>query len=163
MKIDDASKNKLQKWGFHYLAVLLANTDREKLPEFVLTYMNAHKFDPYNLKDMDDMSIEQRDSLIELDHTIGKFMYDNAMNTNLMKYQNRTATFQYTVGAILVFVSFLYIFLITWIPIPEQNIRFVDTSLGFLLGTVISTIIMYFFGASASSTTTVTKSTGMKK
>ena len=44
-----------------------------------------------------------------------------------------------------------YIFLITFLTIPEANVRFADTTLGFLLGTIVATIINYFFGSSKSS------------
>lgn len=49
------------------------------------------------------------------------------------------------------FVAVGYIFLITFLTIPETNVRFADTTLGFLLGTIVSTIINYFFGSSKSS------------
>lgn len=49
------------------------------------------------------------------------------------------------------FVGVVYIFLITFISIPESNVRFADTTLGFLLGTIVATIINYFFGSSKSS------------
>ena len=45
----------------------------------------------------------------------------------------------------------VYIFLITFTYIPELNIRFADTILGFLLGTVVATILNFFLGSSASS------------
>jgi hypothetical protein len=48
-------------------------------------------------------------------------------------------------------VSILYVFLITFWPIPEESIRFADTILGFILGTVISTIINFFMGSAISS------------
>ncbi len=38
----------------------------------------------------------------------------------------------------------VYIFLITFTNIPELNIRFADTILGFLLGTVVATILNFF-------------------
>ena len=44
-----------------------------------------------------------------------------------------------------------YIVLITVVDIPEKNIRFVDTVLGFILGTVVATILNFFFGSSQSS------------
>jgi len=44
-----------------------------------------------------------------------------------------------------------YVFLITFLTIPEANVRFADTTLGFLLGTIVATIINYFFGSSKSS------------
>ena len=44
-----------------------------------------------------------------------------------------------------------YIFFITFGTIAESNIRFADTILGFLLGTVVATILNFFLGSSASS------------
>lgn len=45
----------------------------------------------------------------------------------------------------------IYIGFITFAPIPEANIRFADTILGFLLGTLVSQIISFFYGSSSSS------------
>jgi hypothetical protein len=45
----------------------------------------------------------------------------------------------------------LYIGLITFLNIPPENIRFVDTVLGFILGTIVSSVINYFFGSSSGS------------
>lgn len=47
--------------------------------------------------------------------------------------------------------AILYIFGITFFPIPEGNQRVVDTILGFVLGTVIASIIGFFFGNSFRS------------
>lgn len=47
--------------------------------------------------------------------------------------------------------SILYIGFITFASIPAPNIRFADTILGFILGTVIATIINFFFGSSKQS------------
>ena len=44
-----------------------------------------------------------------------------------------------------------YIGFITFGTIPEDNQRFADTILGFLLGTVVATILQFFFGASMGS------------
>jgi hypothetical protein len=45
----------------------------------------------------------------------------------------------------------LYIAFITFGEIPEANVRFADTILGFLLGTVVATIIQFFMGSSMGS------------
>ena len=45
----------------------------------------------------------------------------------------------------------VYIFFITFGDIPLANQRFADTILGFILGTVIATILNFFFGSSQSS------------
>lgn len=49
------------------------------------------------------------------------------------------------------FSSIVYIFCISFFPVPEPNLRLVDTILGFILGTIIATIINFFFGSSSSS------------
>lgn len=48
-------------------------------------------------------------------------------------------------------VSVIYIFMVTFMSIPTANVRFADTVLGFLLGTIVATIINYFYGSSKSS------------
>jgi hypothetical protein len=45
----------------------------------------------------------------------------------------------------------VYICAITFAPIPETSVRFADTILGFLLGTIVATILQFFFGSSKSS------------
>ena len=50
------------------------------------------------------------------------------------------------------FITAVYIFMITFVEIPLANVRFSDTVLGFLLGTVIATIMNYFLGSSSGST-----------
>ncbi len=45
----------------------------------------------------------------------------------------------------------VYIFFITFGAIPADNVRFADTILGFVLGTVIATILNFFLGSSKQS------------
>ena len=45
-------------------------------------------------------------------------------------------------------IAAVYIIAVTFMTIPTANIRFVDTVIGFMLGTIVSTIIGYFFGSS---------------
>ena len=47
--------------------------------------------------------------------------------------------------------SATYIGLITFGQIPAENMRFADTILGFLLGTIVATMISFFYGSSAGS------------
>lgn len=56
----------------------------------------------------------------------------------------------YFSGAWSIFAS-LYIMLITFMVIPTANVRFADTILGFILGTVIATILNFFLGSSKTS------------
>jgi hypothetical protein len=45
----------------------------------------------------------------------------------------------------------IYIGFITFGDIPMQNVRFADTILGFILGTVIATMLNFWFGSSIGS------------
>ena len=49
-------------------------------------------------------------------------------------------------------LSATYIGFITFGYIPTQNVRFADTILGFVLGTLVSTIINFFYGSAHGST-----------
>lgn len=59
--------------------------------------------------------------------------------------------FIYYFSSIWSVISMIYIFLITFMAIPQANVRFADTILGFLLGTVIATMFNFFLGSSKSS------------
>jgi len=59
--------------------------------------------------------------------------------------------FVYYFAAFWSIASALYIAFITFGEIPEANVRFADTILGFLLGTIVATIVQFFFGSSDSS------------
>ena len=59
--------------------------------------------------------------------------------------------FVYVFAAGWSIVAVVYIFMITFMNIPTANVRFADTVLGFLLGTIVATIINYFYGSSKSS------------
>jgi len=59
--------------------------------------------------------------------------------------------FIYYLASCWSFVSMVYIFMITFVNIPTSSVRFADTILGFLLGTIIATILNFFFGSSTGS------------
>ena len=59
--------------------------------------------------------------------------------------------FVYYLASFWSLVAVIYIGMITFMTIPEANVRFADTILGFLLGTVIATIFNFFLGSSQSS------------
>jgi hypothetical protein len=44
-----------------------------------------------------------------------------------------------------------YVGFITFGSIPEPNVRFADTILGFILGTVVATMLNFWFGSSIGS------------
>ena len=48
-------------------------------------------------------------------------------------------------------VASVYIYFVTFTSFPVQNQRFADTTLGFVLGTIIASIIGFFYGSSLGS------------
>jgi hypothetical protein len=61
--------------------------------------------------------------------------------------------FVYVMASYLLIVSTVYVGYITFGTIPPDNVRFADVILGFLLGTVISSVINFFLGSSRSAQT----------
>lgn len=59
--------------------------------------------------------------------------------------------FIYLFASIWSIFAMAYIALITFYTIPQTSQRFADTILGFLLGTIVSAIIQFFFGSSLGS------------
>lgn len=62
-----------------------------------------------------------------------------------------TSRFMLWFGAGNIAVTFIYIFCITFIEVPKDNQKFADTILGFLMGTLVATIIQFYFGSSHNS------------
>lgn len=57
----------------------------------------------------------------------------------------------------------LYIFLVSFLKIPENNQRLVDTITGFLLGTIIALILNFYFGSSHGSQAKTEQTEGLIK
>lgn len=72
-----------------------------------------------------------------------------AMNTAAMQSNDKFIShFAPALAAFWSVVSATYIAFITFATIPENNVRFADTVLGFILGTVVATLINFYFGSS---------------
>lgn len=80
-----------------------------------------------------------------------EFILDALDNDNTsVKQDTGTSLIAYRqfLGTLLIVISLLYVLALTWIPVDPDNQRFADTSLGFILATVISTVINFFYGNS---------------
>lgn len=65
--------------------------------------------------------------------------------------KNYTSRFILSLAACSLLICFIYIYLITFVPIPKGNERYADVCLGFLLGTFMATIVQFFYGSSSNS------------
>ncbi len=69
----------------------------------------------------------------------------------LQQSDNFSKRFIYILASFWSLAAVIFIFLVTFLKYPESNTRIVDTIMGFMLGTIIATIMQFFFGSSASS------------
>jgi len=67
---------------------------------------------------------------------------------NLKQDDKFSKRFIYILASFWSLFAAIYIFFITFGTIPAANARFADTILGFLLGTIVATIINFFLGTS---------------
>lgn len=75
-----------------------------------------------------------------------------AMNVETSKSEDKfVRRFIYYLAIFWSVCAATYIGFITFGYIPEENVRFADTILGFLLGTVIASILGFFYGSSKGS------------
>lgn len=110
------------------------------------------------------LTAEQKAKLVEMEVEIKKIDFEKLkldyQNTNDARDMQKVALqqddifskrFVYYLATFWSFVCVIYIFFITFGNIPSDNVRFADTILGFLLGTIIATIINFFLGSSKGS------------
>lgn len=75
-----------------------------------------------------------------------------SMQVEALKHGDKfSKRFVYYFATFWSITSALYIAMITFGEIPAANVRFADTILGFILGTIIATIVQFFFGSSQGS------------
>jgi hypothetical protein len=95
--------------------------------------------------------------LQELELEYAKLAQENTANARAMQIaalQQTDAFSKRFVAYLSAFWSIMavsYIGFVTFVDIPEKNVRFVDTILGFMLGTVVATVLNFWLGSSAGS------------
>lgn len=92
---------------------------------------NEHIAEQMRLADVKDARDMQKAALAQEDVFSKRFVY-------------------YFAGGWSLFIG-LYLTLVTIYPIPQANLRVVDTVVGVLIGTVLGAIFQFFYGSSASS------------
>jgi hypothetical protein len=100
---------------------------------------------------------EANKKLREMEFEYAKLHLENVRGARDMQNNALNQSDVFSKRFIYYFASFwsvsavVYIGFITFATIPKDNIRFADTIIGFLLGTVVATILNFFYGTSKSS------------
>jgi hypothetical protein len=132
-----------EKTGIDVETASLSNEDLMKLKQFEMDHE----------EELLKIGMEQRQIEIDLEKAYLKDV-DSARSMQVAALQ-QTDTFSkrflYYFALGWSTIAALYIFGITFLPIPENSVRFADTILGVLLGTIIAQIVSFFFGSSKSS------------
>lgn len=96
-------------------------------------------------------------AVMENETEVLRMAYGDVANARNMQVEALRQEDLFSKRFIYIFATFWSIFaagyigFITFGHIPEDNQRFADTILGFLLGTVVATILQFFFGSSMGS------------
>ncbi|WP_106476355.1 hypothetical protein [Phytohalomonas tamaricis] len=119
---------------------VLANTlGTEDNPEAI---QHALAADPELFNKLENMELE-----IHQAEMIRNLKTNNPMLTNGLK----ALSFTYWFAAAWSIFAMSYMIGITFFQINPDSVRFADTTLGFILGTIISTVIQFFFGTTHST------------
>ena len=109
------------------------------------------------------------EKLRELDLEYAKLHLENVKGARDMQTAALAQSDVFSKRFIYYFAAFwsvcavVYIGFITFATIPEQNVRFADTILGFLLGTIVATFMNFLYGTSKSSQDKTDKMAEMAK
>lgn len=132
-----------EKTGVDVNSTMLTEADYLKLKQFEMD----HQEELLRIQQDDDrISVELQKAFLQ-DTQSARTMQVAALNQNDV-FSKR---FVYYFAIYWSVAACIYIACITFGKIPEANIRFADTILGFILGTVIAQIANFFFGSSSSS------------
>jgi hypothetical protein len=71
--------------------------------------------------------------------------------TDMYMADDSTKRFAQHYAWFLTVVSFLYFFLVSFMPVDNHNRDFINIILGFLIGTAVNSLIRFFYGSSNKS------------
>lgn len=112
-------------------------------PKAIVEHIQAN---PTSLKSVEELEHEQFKAVLA-DKQDARDMQEQAMKSD----DPLVRRFVYYFIAFWSVLSASYIGFITFYDIPENNIRFADTILGFVLGTMVASMFQFLLGSSLGS------------
>lgn len=126
----------------------LSTEDADKVRNTILDHMDT----------LLDLRIKYRQQ--DLDNTV------SARNMNVdMARMGKKGFMSFTNFLALILILFMVIFFpcMVFLNIPTANVRFADTILGFMLGSVVGVVVNFYFGSSMATQDISIRSTGSNR
>ena len=112
------------------------------------------KFEMTNKVELEKLALANKQEDNRASEAVQKIQADEYGNARNMQIENLKQDDKFSKRFVYYFAIFwstfavIYLAGITFIEIPKENTRFADTIVGFLLGTVVATLIGFFYGNS---------------
>ena len=68
--------------------------------------------------------------------------------TDMYMHDESTRRFSQKYAWFITIISFVYFFMVSFMPVENRNRDFINIILGFLIGTAVNSLIRFFFGSS---------------
>lgn len=132
-----------QKTGVDIDKANLSNEEYAKLQQYEMD----HEEELLRLKNEDNRISAELEMAYLKDVQSARKMQETAINSD----DQFVRRFIYYFAIFWAICAVAYIGFITFGEIPKDNVRFADTILGFLLGTIMASIVNFFYGSSKGS------------
>lgn len=103
---------------------------------------------PSQIDELQKFETNHRTYLLSI---IEKKYEKDSMLLKKVNEQDKDSSFRRKLAVGMLIYSCVFLCMIVWVPIPEPQNRYVDYILGFLTGTVVTTVINYFYGTSSKT------------
>ena len=146
--------------GIDFVKDLIMDNGEDLVKEGIkkVTGIDLNKKEPRELTPEEVTAIQNaKVQLEEIDYKKLLLEYDNTndardMQKEALKQEDVfSKRFVYYLAAFWSLLAGTFIIMVFFVDIPVANARYVDTIIGFLLGTIVATIINFFFGSSKGS------------
>jgi hypothetical protein len=144
----------LTQINVNLLSVALKSADLPDAQKLVIKTFDDTGIDITDTKGIGDLTDGPIDELqryetsirSELISYVGKYYEANIETTRKKEKEDKTLTFLMKITTGLYVFFGLFIVGILWLPMPEQQMRYVDYILGFLSSSIAATITAFWFG-----------------
>jgi len=104
-----------------------------------------HELTPEDVSKMQEAAMKHAEFMAELDEK------STQRATDMYMADPMTRKFSQAYAWFITVVSFLYFFLVSFMPIENRNRDFINIILGFLIGTAVNSLIRFYYGSSNKS------------